>query len=96
VDRIREPFAGAWQRNIDLRPQNVLTHSALYACVTLIASDIGKLRIKLVQQDDDGIWSETESAAFSPVLRKPNHYQNRIKFVEQWILSKLIHGKPTS
>jgi HK97 family phage portal protein len=26
------------------------------------------------------------------VLRKPNRYQNRIKFYEQWIVSKLLHG----
>jgi phage portal protein BeeE len=26
------------------------------------------------------------------VLRKPNRYQNRIKFVETWIASKLLHG----
>jgi HK97 family phage portal protein len=25
-------------------------------------------------------------------LRRPNHYQNRIKFIEQWIVSKLLHG----
>lgn len=89
---IAEPFAGAWQRNISRTPKNVLTHSAVYACVTLIASDIGKLRLRLVERDDDRIWTETESAAFSPVLRKPNRYQIRQKFIEQWIVSKLING----
>jgi phage portal protein BeeE len=48
----------------------VLTYSAVFACVTLIAADIAKLRLRLVAQDEDGIWTETESAAFSPVLRK--------------------------
>lgn len=90
--RILEPFSGAWQRGIEQSPETVLTFAAVYACVTLIASDIAKLRIKLVEQDSDGIWSETERAAFSPVLRKPNHYQTRIKCIEQWLLSKLIHG----
>jgi HK97 family phage portal protein len=89
---IQEPFSGAWQRNMELRRQDVLAYSAVYACVTLIASDIAKLRLRLVEQDDDGIWSETSSPSFSPVLRKPNRYQNRIKFVEQWIISKLLHG----
>ena len=90
---IREPFGGAWQRNLSETPQNVLAFSAVYACVTLIASDIAKLRIKLVQQNDaTGIWSEIENPAFSPFLRKPNHYQNRIEFFESWMLSKLIHG----
>jgi HK97 family phage portal protein len=30
--------------------------------------------------------------AYSPVLRKPNHFQNRIQFMESWILSKLQRG----
>jgi HK97 family phage portal protein len=89
---IREPFMGAWQRNAEVNMDTVLTYSAVFACVTLIASDIAKLSLRLVQHDDDGIWTETESPAFTPVLRKPNRYQNRIKFVEQWIVSKLIHG----
>jgi HK97 family phage portal protein len=89
---IRESYAGAWQQNIEITAQTVLTYAALYACVTLISSDIGKLRIKLIARDADGIWTETDNPAWSPVLRKPNHYQNRIKFLEQWIVSKLIHG----
>ena len=60
--------------------------------MTLIASDIGKLRLRLVQQDGDGIWNETENPAYSPVLRKPNRYQTRINFIENWMMSKLIHG----
>lgn len=88
---ISESFTGAWQRNIEVRLENVLTYSAVYACVTLIASDIAKMLILLVEKTD-GIWTEVESAAFSPVLRKPNRYQNRIQFITQWVISKLIHG----
>lgn len=89
---IREPFTGAWQRNQELRGETLLTFHAVYSCVTLIASDVAKCRPKLMQQGDNSIWSETEAAAFSPVLRKPNNYQNRIQFFESWMLSKLIHG----
>jgi HK97 family phage portal protein len=89
---VGDQYPGAWQRNDEIVVSDVLANSAVFACVTLIASDIGKLRVKLVQQDGDGIWSEVESPAFSPVLRKPNHYQTRIKFFEQWITSKLVHG----
>ena len=89
---VRESFPGAWQTNTDARLDSVLTYAAVYACVTLIASDIGKLRIKLVETSGDGIWIEVERAAFSPVLRKPNHYQTRIQFLEQWITAKLIYG----
>lgn len=89
---IREPFTGAWQRNMEARAETVLTYHAVYSCVTLIASDISKVRPRLVEKDTNGIWVEIESAAFTPVLRKPNRYQNRIKFYEQWTVSKLIHG----
>jgi len=89
---IREPFGGAWQRNISWTTEDALAFHAVFSCITLIASDIGKLRIKLVAQDSQGIWQETENPAYSPVLRKPNHFQTRIKFLEQWVISKLIHG----
>lgn len=89
---IRESFTGAWQQNAEVQAGSVLTYSAVYACVSLIAGDISKLCLRLVEQDDNGIWSETESPAFSPVLRKPNRYQHIGKFVEQWIVSKLTRG----
>lgn len=89
---VSEPFTGAWQRNISHRPETVLAFSAVYACITLIASDIAKMRVRLAQRDDDFIWTEIESAAFSPVLRKQNRFQTRIQFFEQWMASKLIHG----
>ena len=89
---IREPFTGAWQRNEEVKMDTVLTYSAVFACVTLIAADIAKLGLRLVRRDEDGIWTETDSPAFSPFLRKPNRYQTRQKFIEQWLVSKLIHG----
>ena len=89
---IRESFAGAWQRNITVNKDSVLSFHAVFACQTLIASDISKMRVKLVGKDSNGIWSETSNPAYSPVLRKPNDYQNRIQFFESWVLSKLQHG----
>lgn len=89
---IREPRTQAWQRGLEERPETILAYHAVYSCVTLIASDVGKLRLKLVEQDANGIWQEVSVAAFSPVLRKPNRYQNRIQFIEQWLVSKLLHG----
>ena len=90
---IRESFTGAWQHNIEIDcSENLLKFSAVYACVDLIASDISKLRIKLVERQQDDIWRETTSSAFSPVLRKPNRFQTRIQFISQWITSKLLWG----
>jgi HK97 family phage portal protein len=90
---IQETSPGGWQRNEDARATTLLANPTLYACITLIAADIAKLRLKLVERDNEsGIWTETDSAAFSPVLRKPNHYQTRIDFYKWWMVSKLAHG----
>jgi HK97 family phage portal protein len=89
---VREPFAGAWQRNVSINTDTAASFHADFACKTLIARDIAKLRIKLVEKDADDIWSETTNPAFSPVLRRPNNYQTRNQFVECWALSKLSRG----
>lgn len=89
---IRESFAGAWQKNVEIDNNKVLTQHAVFACMTLIASDIAKLRIRLVQKDADGIWEEVEKEPYSDLLRKPNHMQTRIQFWEHYVLSKLGNG----
>lgn len=89
---ITEALAGNWQRNIEVKTDEVLANPTIYSCITLIASDIAKLRVKLVAQDTHGLWQETESSAFSPVLRKPNRFQTRIQFFQQWLISKLAWG----
>lgn len=83
---------GAFQSNTPYNQTTVLAYHAVFACITLISADIGKLRIMLVEQDANGIWTETTSPAFSPVLRKPNRFQTHIQFKEWWIISKLING----
>lgn len=89
---IRESFTGAWQQNVEVKASTVQAHHAVFACQSLIASDISKLPCKLVQKDSDGIWGEVSNPAYSPVLRKPNAYQTRIQFFESWVLSKLQTG----
>lgn len=89
---IRESFTGAWQQGVEIRAADVLTYSVVYACVSLIAGDIAKLCLRLVEQDQHGVWTAVEVPAFSPVLRKPNRYQTIIKFVEAWVVSKLTRG----
>src|SRR5262245_44416511 len=77
---------------MEIRPDTALAYSAVFACVTLIGADVGKLGMRLVEQDADGIWTDTENAAYSPFLRRPNAYQTWPKFAEQWTVSKLIAG----
>jgi HK97 family phage portal protein len=91
---VHEPYTGAWQRNDELyRADSVLSNVIVFRCISLIAGDIAKMRIRLVEQDAHGIWSEVmRDSPLWPVLRKPNGYQNRIQFFEQWLTSKLIWG----
>jgi len=87
-----EPFGGAWQRGF--RPathRQLIEFAPLWRCVTLIAGDLSKLGVSLVQRVGD-VWQEAESPAFSPVLRKPNRYQTWNQLVESWALSRLLHG----
>jgi HK97 family phage portal protein len=88
---IRESYTGAWQKNAELSVDTQLAYYAVYACITLISNDIGKLRPMLVEKVGR-VWRETTSPAFSPVLRKPNRYQNHIQFKQWWAMSKLARG----
>ena len=90
---IRESFSGAWQRGVTVPVQDALAHPTFWACVTLIAGDIAKIRPMLVEESDDEISSEvTRTSPYAAVLAKPNHYQNRIQFYACWLLSKLTRG----
>lgn len=88
--KVLEANSGFWQRNIEYTRQDVLAYHAVFSCISLIASDISKLRIRLVR-DDNGIWVSVPYGDYA-VLDKPNSYQNRIQFYETWVLSKLIRG----
>ncbi len=89
---IREGFSGAWQRSIISPIEDALTHPTFWACVTLIAGDVAKMRVRLMQEDAAGICTEVLNPAYTPVLRKPNHFQNRIQFYQYWIVCKLCRG----
>lgn len=96
---IREPFAGAWQKNEEWKFDDVTANHAVYACVTLIASDIAKLPIFLRSMDGNGIWSPIGDSGALPkvnsarkVIKKFNTYQNHIQFKQWWITSMLLHG----
>lgn len=91
--RIYESYTGAWQHNVTVDIETVKTFHVVFACMTLIASDIAKLGgPRLMALMESKIWEVTANSAYDPVLRRPNSYQNRIQFWESWILSKLSNG----
>lgn len=81
-----------FQRDVEVVHDKVLSHPTVYACITLIASDVGKVGLGLREREDEGYWEETQNPAYSPVLRRPNHYQTRQQFIETWMISKLQRG----
>lgn len=87
---VKEAFAGAWQCNVEVRRELVQAYFAVFACQTLIASDIAKMRLRMMRREG-GIWEEDNRPGFE-VLDKPNHYQNRIQFFESWMHSRLSRG----
>lgn len=82
---------GDWQKHIDPPVERSMSFFAVFACQTQIAGDIAKLCLRLMEKKS-GIWIETENPAYSPFLRKPNHFQTTQQFVESWMLSKLSRG----
>jgi len=90
---VREPFAGAWQRNLEVEGIGGLTSfGAVYACISRIANDIGKLEPTLLTAGLGGIPTEAGESPFWRVLRTPNTFQNRIQFFVYWLTCKLLYG----
>lgn len=82
---------GDWQKDIIVDRNAVMANWAIFSCITLIAADIGKVSLDLVEIDN-GIEIDAFSPAFSPVIRKPNPFQTRQQFIESWVTSKLSQG----
>jgi len=89
---VREPFGGAWQRNLEVRNETVLSYYAVFSCITLIASDISKMSPAIQSKDSNGIWKDVSDASFDTLIAKPNQFQNTIQFFETWMNSKLSRG----
>ena len=90
---MHDTFPGSWQQDVHVSPDRASAYYAVFACQTLIAGDIGKLGVRLMQWNASSrIFDEVRSNAVTPFMRKPNRFQTWQKFVEFWILSKLAHG----
>lgn len=89
---IRESYSGAWQQNVEITVDDASMFSPVFACISLISSDISKLSVELQQENQHGIFRRVKNPSYSPVLRRPNHYQTWQQFAETWLLSKLTRG----
>lgn len=93
---VREPFVNAWQRNLEnagARSPSLLAFSAVYACVTIISSDIAKLPLRVLASD--GKSPQKDIATNHPInllYQRPNSYQTPLEFMQLHIASKLMTG----
>lgn len=87
---VQDPVMGAWQRNQELKTADLLSYHAVFACITLIANDLGKLRF-YAKKRIDGVLTVTKSKA-DRLLKKPNNLQTWQQFTEQWANSKNTRG----
>lgn len=81
-----------FQRDVHVSGDRIYSNWVVFACIRRIVGDIGKCRFGLVSRSDDGIWNEVTNPAFSGLLAKPNAWQTRQQFIEQWVTSKLKSG----
>lgn len=90
IPLIRESFSGAWQRNVQVSATTVASNWAVFACVTLIANDIGKMPAYVMRFNEaTGVW---ERVIKRRVLDIPNTFQVWTDFVRSWLFSLLLTG----
>lgn len=90
---VHEPFAGAWQRNVsEASDRSILAFSAVYACIAIISGDLAKLPLRIMRKLPGGGYAEAVNHPMTAVLYAPNHYQTRVDFVQQFVVSLLMNG----
>ena len=90
-----EPFAGAWQRNLDGAASagpNILAFSGVYACINIISQDVARLPVRPVKKNEDRSEEEYRKHYAWRLFARPNDFQTTLQFVESYMQSKLTHG----
>lgn len=89
---VHEPFAGAWQRNIEVRQETVLSSFSVFSCISIISGDISKIPVNVMQKDSEGVLVPQFTGDLARLLKNPNSFQTRIQFFANWVTSKLSSG----
>ena len=89
---IREPFTGAWQRNIACNDPLLMTFSGVYACIEIISADVSKLGLYLFRRQDDGSRKLVTNHPIAFLLRHPNDYQTQLELMQCVMISTLATG----
>ena len=89
---VQEPSLGAWQENKEITREDMTAFYAVFACISLISKDIGKMPVLLKKKKEGVLVDALTPKELVRVFRKPNHYQNWQQFNEQWTQSLLLRG----
>ena len=81
---------GYWQKDIHYSENQIQANWVVFACETLIAGDISKLSMSLVERKEK-VLVKVESN-YDRLFRKPNGFQIWLQFMESWSLSKQRMG----
>lgn len=89
---IHEPSTGAWQRNeeIVVSRNEQMRHHAIFACISLISRDVGKLKLQ-TKKSINGVRQVCKSKA-NALISQPNQHQTSQQFFENWVCSKATTG----
>lgn len=89
---IQEPFIGAWERNMEVDRSVVSVFYPIYACVSLISKDMGKMGIKLKKRQKKVLVDTKTPKDLEILMKKPNAYQTWQQFHEFWTVCLLLRG----
>ena len=90
--RVFETYTGSWQQDTSVDETTVSSNWAVFACATLIAGDIAKMPARVMKFNRALLIWEPTDPPYRMVLRRPNRYQTRIEFFQNWVLSLLLTG----
>lgn len=88
---IHEPYSGAWQKNDELSIEDMSAFYAVFACISLISKDMGKMPI-LLKRMQNGVLVNVDIPKELSLFKKPNKYQTWQQFNEFWTTSLLRRG----
>lgn len=84
---------GEWQlRSRQVSDETLMSFSAVYASISIISGDVGKLPIVFQDIDKDGVTKVNRTYPLNRLMRRPNRYQNRMQFITSCVISYLTTG----
>ncbi|MBW1672147.1 MAG: phage portal protein [Deltaproteobacteria bacterium] len=73
-------------------PHTAKAHAAVFACTTILAQEVAKLRIEHFRLKDDNSRTPLRGSSVSRLMRKPNHYQTRSDFFLMMVGQLVLSG----